>query len=135
DLVQAGPIPDVGHAVASAWNGPLILTSWGFDLMYDVESSVAMRDRAMESLAQASLIFTDADHIARRAIALGAAADRLTQFPWGIDLAQFGPHGDNMRAAAGIEPGAWIVGCTRRHDPYYDVETVVRGFARFARTA
>lgn len=132
DVVQAGPIVDVGHAVASVWHGPLILTSWGFDLMEEVDRSPEHEVRARKALAAASVLFTDNDTVSERAVGLGIDPDAVVQFPWGIDLEAFTPVGPTLRGSLGWDSSHWVVGCTRRHEPYYDVKTVVAGFAVFA---
>lgn len=134
DVVQAGPIVDVGYLVALEWDGPLVLASWGFDLMRDVDESQTHRERAIAALARASVVLTDNDAVTERAVALGASPDAIVQFPWGIDIAAFDAAGPDLRVSLGWDADAWVVGCTRQHEPLYDVETVLRGFGAFAVT-
>lgn len=132
DVVQAGPIVDVGHLVASAWRGPFILTSWGFDLMEEVDRSDRHFRQAQVALSAASVLFTDNDIVTEQAVGLGIAPDAVVQFPWGINLDSFTPEGPSLRASLGWDGSNWVVGCTRRHEEYYDVRTVVAGFSAFA---
>lgn len=132
DVVQAGPIVDVGHLVASVWQGPLILTSWGFDLMDEVDISEENSLRAQRAMASSSLLITDNDMVTERAVELGMSRDGIIQFPWGVDLGRFSPDGPSLRDQLGWDDTHWVVGCTRSHEAYYDVQTVVEGFAKFA---
>lgn len=132
DVIQAGPILDVGYLIATSWDGPLILTSWGFDLMEEAGRSEEHRMRARSALAGASLLITDNATVTERAVELGMDRAGIVQFPWGIDLDEFSPEGSTLRGDLGWDASHWVVGCTRRHEAYYDVQTVVAGFARFA---
>ncbi len=132
DVVQAGPIVDVGYEISREWDGPLILTSWGFDLMQDVGLSEENSARARAALSGASVLLTDNDAVTERAVLLGMPPEGIVQFPWGIDLAAFTSAGPSLREELNWDASSWVVGCTRRHEPLYDVATVLDGFAEFA---
>ena len=133
DVIQAGPLSDVAPAVAEAWDGPLIAVSWGFDLM-DEAKDPAVRDRITAALARADHILVDNDGPQRVALTLGAAPDRITKIPWGVDLATFRPGPSGLRSDLGWTSNDFVVVSTRRHEPIYDVETTARGFAAAAAT-
>lgn len=130
DVVQAGPIPVVADAVARVWTGPLISTSWGFDLLADVEADDDARARAARTLSRSDAVLVDSDAVRARAIELGAESSALVQFPWGIDHELFRSDGENLREQLGIDGTATCVVSVRRHEALYDVSTVVRAFAR-----
>lgn len=129
DVVQAGPVPDVAFAVAQAWQGPLIATSWGFDLLADIDVDEAARARAAETLARADVVLVDSDAVHERARGLGASEGAVVQFPWGIDHELFRGEGADMRATLGLDDDATCILGVRRHEALYDVATLVRAFA------
>lgn len=131
DVVHAGPVTDVAPAVAGVWGGPLIATSWGFDLMDEVEHDPAARARAAAVLRRADVVHVDNAATAEVARALGADDGSLVQFPWGIDLSRFGPGPSGLRARLGWD-GMTVVLSSRRHEPLYQVDVVVRAFATAA---
>jgi glycosyltransferase involved in cell wall biosynthesis len=127
DVVQTGPVTEPGARVARLWGGPLIATSWSFDVLHDVEADAAARADAIATLRRADLILVDNDGPQRAAIALGAPADRIVQFPWGVDARWFTPDPRPLRPA-----GQTVFFSTRRHEPIYRVGDVVEAFLRVA---
>ncbi|PQZ59101.1 hypothetical protein CQ040_07700 [Microbacterium sp. MYb54] len=129
DVVQAGPVPDIAFAVAQSWQGPLIATSWGFDLLADIDADDAARERAASTLTRAEVVMVDSDAVRDRARALGASEEAVVQFPWGIDHELFRQEGADMREALGLDNGVTCILSVRRHESLYDVATLVRAFA------
>src|SRR5690606_12984801 len=99
--------------VLAYWDGPLIATSWGFDLMNDIELDVGARLSAQAVISGADAIFVDNNGPARKALELGARPEQIIQFPWGIDRSIFYP-GETVE-----HPGEFVVLSTRRHEPIY----------------
>lgn len=129
DIIQVGPLTDPGYAVARVWSGPLIVTSWGFDLMDEVERDDATRERARFVLAASNLLFVDSNATFERAVLLGAKQEHIVQFPWGVDSEWFG-----AREIPPLENGESITFlCTRRHEPIYRVGDIVNAFLPVAR--
>jgi glycosyltransferase involved in cell wall biosynthesis len=66
-------------------------------------------------------------------IALGAPADRIVVFPWGVDLRRFSPgDGSALRRSLDWE-GAFVLLSTRSWERLYGVDTLVEGFIQAAR--
>lgn len=132
DVVQAGPVHNVAHEVSLLWHGPLIVTSWGFDLLADVDEDDVIRERAEYALQRADAVIVDNDAVRERALELGAARAAVVQFPWGVDHGLFAAVGENLRAELGIDSTALCLISVRRHEPLYDVKTLVRAFTRIS---
>lgn len=128
DLVQVGPLTDPGFAVSRVWSGPLIATSWGFDLMDEVDRDTAVLGRARTVLEAASLVFVDNDASSRRAISLGALQEQIVQFPWGVDSEWF--HQRESRPFSDAMAVTFL--STRRHEPIYRVGDVIEAFISVA---
>ena len=132
DVVHAGPLTDVAHVALGMWDGPLIATSWGFDLMDEVDRSSDLRERAREVLARADVVLVDNDAAATKAVSLGASPGSVEQLPWGVDLDFFSP---GSRAGTGDATRSRVVLSTRRHETIYPVDVIVRAFVRAATSA
>jgi L-malate glycosyltransferase len=97
DVVLAGPLPGAGalavEAVGMLGRGvegkspPVIVASWGSDLLHDVEVDPVARTRAASALRAADAVLVDCRAVAAAAVELGADPGALVQFPWGVDLA------------------------------------------------
>lgn len=129
DLVQAGPVTDPAWEVAQVWDGPLIATSWGFDLLHDADADPVARSRAAEVLRRADLLFVDNAAPHRAAAALGAPESLIREFPWGIDGAWFATRPRVRRPASET-----VFLSTRRHEPIYRVSDLVEAFLVAAAT-
>lgn len=129
DVVHAGPLTDVAHVALRVWGGPLIATSWGFDLMDEVDRSAGLRERAREVLARADVVLVDNDAAATKAVSLGASPGRIEQLPWGVDLDLFSP---GSPAGTGDARRSRVVLSTRRHETIYRVDVIVKAFVRAA---
>ena len=128
DVIHAGPLTDVGSAVARVWSGPFVAMSWGFDLMDDIHKSRSAWKQAQAVIARADVLIVDNDGPRRVALELGAESSQIVQFPWGIDLEAFHPGLSDFRQSLSISQGDIVVLCTRRHEAIYDVQTVVDAF-------
>jgi phosphatidyl-myo-inositol dimannoside synthase len=87
---------------------PLVVSLHGSDV-FVAEHAAIGRVAAREVLRRAGLVTACSSDLARRAIALGAPADRLEVVPYGVDVARFKPAPgarDAVRAHLGIPPEA-----------------------------
>src|SRR5690349_10537789 len=128
DLVQAGPLTFVAEGVRTVWSGPLLATSWGYDLLHDLPAGGKRAASVEAAVAGATLLLIDSDPGRDAALGLGIEPDRLVQFPWGVDLQRFTPHGPDEREKFGFAADEVVVLTTRRHEPIYSVDTVVDAF-------
>jgi glycosyltransferase involved in cell wall biosynthesis len=128
DLVQVGPVTSPGWDVIGSWSGPLIATSWGFDLMDEIESDPSARERARAVLERADLVFVDNDGSRRVAAQLGADASKTVKFAWGLEREWLDQV--SLDTPAG-PPKVFLT--TRRHESIYRVEDVLEAFANASR--
>lgn len=127
DVVQVGPITSPGPMVAALWNGPVIATSWAFDLLLEAHQSVKIHEEAAAVLRRADLVFVDNRAVHDEALNLGADASAIVSFPWGIThewLQGMPSPRDTPRAVVFLS--------TRRHEPLYRVEDAVQAFLKVA---
>lgn len=86
DVVLAGPVPTVGADVVGLTNCPVVVASWGSDLLVDAPRDPSLSERATVALTRAAAIFVDSRTVAQMAMELGAAREKIVRFPWGVDL-------------------------------------------------
>jgi len=128
DLIHAGPIQRVAYLPTLIDFHPLLVMSWGFDLLED-----AWRDETWEEITRSVLTncdwFTsDCRTTQEIAINFGMPESRTTVFPWGVDHKVFNPDGRGlMRSKVGYEEDLLVVH-TRSWEPRYGVDIALKGF-------
>jgi glycosyltransferase involved in cell wall biosynthesis len=138
--------PDVVHGLYLQHHGwtaadlgvePLVLSALGSDVMQlDAEPSGSLRSRAVErylrartlrAVRAADLVLCDSAEIARRIERL-APGTRTDVLRFGVERA---PTTDGRwRERLGISDGAYVVLSTRLFKPNYNIDLVLRAFAR-----
>jgi glycosyltransferase involved in cell wall biosynthesis len=127
DVVHTGPVTSPAAEVAAVWDGPLIATSWSFDLLSDIDRDPADRRRAIDVLQRADLVHVDNAGPRRVALELGAPPDSIVEFPWGVDALWLASRHRSRRPE-----GETVFLSTRRHEPIYRVGDVVQAFLAIA---
>jgi glycosyltransferase involved in cell wall biosynthesis len=83
-------IPGGITAALAAPGLPLVISLHGSDV-YVAERLAPARAAARHAFERAGFVTACSDDLARRAIALGAAGDRIETVPYGVDTTRFGP--------------------------------------------
>ncbi len=130
DLVHSGPLTHVTEGVREVWAGPLLGTSWGYDLLRDLALGGAAGESVRRSVLASTVLLVDSDPGRAVAEDLGFPREDIVQFPWGVDLARFDPVGSDLRDELGLGVDDIVVLSTRRHEPVYAVGTLVEALAR-----
>jgi len=130
DVLHAGPVPTCGFMSALSGFRPLVLMSWGSDILVEPERSPASHWAVTCALRHADVFQCDCDAVRAKALALHAMpAGQIVQFPWGIDLSAFDPAG--VRAGVREKLG-WqdqlVVISNRSWEPIYGIGTVLESF-------
>jgi glycosyltransferase involved in cell wall biosynthesis len=100
-------IPGGITAALAAPDLPLVISLHGSDV-YVAERFSPAGTAARRAFARAGAVTACSDDLARRAVALGAAADRMETVPYGVDTARFGPNAEARsarRAELGLDAG------------------------------
>jgi glycosyltransferase involved in cell wall biosynthesis len=90
-------IPGGITAAIAAPRLPLVVSLHGSDV-YVAERLAPARMAARHAFARAGFVTACSDDLARRALALGASADRIETVPYGVDTARFRPDRDARSA-------------------------------------
>ena len=135
-LVHAGPIQSCGYLAALADFHPMLLMSWGSDLLIKAERNSEWKHATEFALRKADALFCDCDTVRKKANSFRVFPDsRVVQFPWGVKQGVFSPvgplpPGDRFTRRAGTTTFIY----TRSYDPLYGTDVLLDGFLR-ARSA
>ena len=135
-LVHAGPIQSGGYLVALADFHPVVLMSWGSDLLVEAERNSEWKQATELATQKADAFFCDCDTVRKKANSFRVFPDsRVVQFPWGVKRGVFSPvgplpPGDRFTRRAGTTTFIY----TRSYDPLYGTDVLLDGFLR-ARSA
>lgn len=138
DLVHAGPVQTVGLLAALTGFHPLVVVSWGSDLLRDADRNAWYRLATRFTLRRGDVLVGDCRPVRQKAIELDFPPERIVTFPWGVDLAHFSPNpgapsGDSdLRARLGWESD-FVLLSTRAWEPLYGVDQLAVAFTRAAR--
>jgi glycosyltransferase involved in cell wall biosynthesis len=132
DLVHAGPVQTCGYVAALSDFHPLVVMSWGSDMLVHADRNEEWRHATEVALRAADGFFCDCATV--REAAQGRVAipnERIAQFPWGIKRGAFSPNGPAVsREKLGLSPDAFTFISTRSWEPLYDTEVLLQAFHR-----
>jgi glycosyltransferase involved in cell wall biosynthesis len=128
DLINAHFLPNYGMIAAMTGWKPWILTAWGSDIMILPAKSPFHMWRTRFVLKRCASVVSDAFVMTDRLLELGCRPDAVLTVPYGVDTDVFKPEEGDRPAA----PGPMILS-NRKLEEVYNVETIVRAFARIKR--
>lgn len=135
--------PDLIHGMEALFNGyttarllgdggpPRILMPWGNDIIHDPFQSERARQLVTFALNNVERIVGNfpemPEHLQKN---FGVPPEKVTAFPWGVNLKVFCRQEDDdnekLRAELGIPPKAQIILSPRNFAPYWGIETIVQ---------
>jgi L-malate glycosyltransferase len=132
DLVHAGPVQGCGYVAALSGFHPLLVTSWGSDLLLDADRNPGWKRATTIALRGADGFMCDCDAVRKIAQSLVPITDsRIAQFPWGIESGSFSPAGPLPAGVSfSAEPQAIRLICTRSWEPLYGIDVLLEAFRR-----
>lgn len=131
DLVHAGPVQSCGLMAAIAGAHPLMIMSWGSDVLLDSERDDQWRWMTRYALQRSDFLVCDCRAVRERVQRLVPYPDdRIVQFPWGIDLRRFNPGPSTLGVRNSHDwRDAFIVLSTRSWEPVYGIDVLINAFA------
>ena len=123
DVVNAHFLPNYGWMAVRLGARPLVLTTLGSDILLVPRKSPLHRWRTRHVLARCDRVTADAEMLGRAIVRFGVPAARLLVVPFGIESGRF--------ATPPPRPSEPLVLLSsRRLEPVYDVETLLRAVER-----
>jgi glycosyltransferase involved in cell wall biosynthesis len=128
DVVVAPYLISNGLTAVLAWHGPLLLSARGGDVMVH-PGRTGWKRRLREAIirflcGRASHIHAVSQGIVQRLTSLGVPLSRITRFPTGVNTELFHPGATMPRSRA-----TRLI-CTRKHEPVYDMPTIIEALIR-----
>lgn len=106
DVLHAHQVASAGWLGAAAGYHPLLVTSWGSDLLLGTRRSMVQRQLARWVLGRADYVTCVSQPLAEAAQALGAPAYKVEVVHWGVDTELFHPGNASAALSMTRERGA-----------------------------
>ncbi len=129
DILHAGPIQTVGLIAALSGFRPLLMMSWGFDLMEDVHRNLWWEKTTRYVLQKSTFFISDAQVTRQKAIRYGMNPKNTLVFPWGVDLEHFKPNVQTFKRS-----NVLTLFCNRSWEPRYGVDVLAEAFVKVAKS-
>lgn len=132
DLIHAGPVQTSGFFAAVSGFHPLVIMSWGSDVLATPHKSVILKRITQFALKRADFAIADCEIVRRRISELGQMqANQIAMLTWGVDLNYFRP---KTRVLGLREKWGWT-GCkilisTRDFEPIHGTNILLKAFGR-----
>ncbi|MGH9504263.1 MAG: glycosyltransferase family 4 protein [Terriglobales bacterium] len=129
-LIHAGPIQGCAYLGACSGFHPLLVSSWGSDLLLDAHRDAEWKRATLMALGHADGFMCDCDTVRIAAQGFAPIPDsRIVQFPWGVKRGMFSvegplPAGDGLPLEVETIP----IICTRSWEPRYGIEVLLKAF-------
>lgn len=123
DILHAHYCTSYGFIGALSTKHPLVVTTWGSDILVSPEKSILYRLLVRWVLHQADLVTSMADHMTRQILLRNYANPlKLITLPFGVDTNEFNPsYRQNNKGRMGL-----LVLSTRRLDKICDISTFIK---------
>ncbi len=105
---------------------PLAISAWGSDILLNPEKSRLHRFRTRFALRAARLVTCDAENLSGALQGLGVGSSRILEVPMGVDPRLFYPADKETFVQIPGERHPLRIVSTRRLEPVYDIETLLR---------
>lgn len=132
DLVHAGPVPTAGFFAAGSGFHPLLVMSWGSDVLSFPDEGREQRRIAEFALRCADMAIADCEVACARIAELGGLRrNQIVSLPWGVDLKRFLPKTPalGLRRRLGWS-GCRVVISTRALEPVHRPLFLLEAMAR-----
>jgi L-malate glycosyltransferase len=131
DLIHAGPVQSCGFITAMSGFHPFLLMSWGSDILVDTDRDNLWRWVTLFTLRHADMLQCDCQAVREKVETLVPfLAERIVQFPWGVDLNHLTPGVDELgiKHHLGWENN-FVILSTRSWEAIYGIDTLLEAFS------
>lgn len=134
ELIHAGPIPTVASRVAGRFDVPLVVMSWGSDILVDATEKAVFREAACAAIAAAHVIIGDCHAVIEKIYQwFPDLQTPYVEFPWGLELERFTTlpivEAGSLRNELGWGNNVVLVS-TRAWEPLYGIDKLIDAFGR-----
>ena len=133
--------PDVIHGHCVSWSGgyaayfrgyPLVMTAWGSDVLIVPARSRLQWLVTRWRLHRCDLVTVNSEYLKRAVMAFGVSEDRIAIIQRGANVARVRSSrgSGRLREVANVPQDAFVVLSTRRFEPIYNLETILRAIPK-----
>lgn len=127
DVVHAGPLHGTAFRLALGGVRPLVVLSWGSDLMQEAGRNLATKWITRFTLSRTDVLCGDSDCLYEKAKEFGYKGPYF-KFPWGVDLETFSSGSfKDLRERLGWQENPILVS-VRSHESLYNVDCIIKAF-------
>jgi len=129
DLIHAGPVQTCAYLAARVGFHPLLVTSWGSDILLHANRNAEWREATTVALSWADGFFCDCDAVRHASRKFAMIPDsKIVQLPWGIKPGDFSPKRNVHEEALVFDSEAIPFISTRTWAPLYGITTLIEAF-------
>lgn len=127
DLINAHFVPNYGFIGALLGQSPLVVSTWGSDILISPQKSFLHKLRAKYVLNNADLITTDAKILTQAILDLGIKETRVIENPMGVDKNLISDcEKKRFDSSYPQEKNHFVILSNRRLEPVYGVQTLLK---------
>jgi glycosyltransferase involved in cell wall biosynthesis len=127
DLINAHFIPNYGLIGALSGRRPLVVSTWGSDILISPKKSFLHKLRAKYVLNKADLITTDAKILTQAILDLGIKKRKVIEAPMGVEMNLVFEHEKRrFRYSYPSEKKDFVILSNRSLEPVYDLSTLLK---------
>jgi glycosyltransferase involved in cell wall biosynthesis len=127
DLINAHFVPGYGLVGALLGQNPLVVSTWGSDILISPQKSFLHKLRTKYILKKADLITTDAKILTQAILDLGIEGKKVVENPMGVDKNLVSGYEKKRFDSTYLEEKKnFIILSNRRLEPVYDVITLLK---------
>jgi len=125
----------VGALAAYAGVHPHLSMPWGSDILIEPDRKFIIKKIVSKVMRTCDHVQCDAEHVKAKIVKdYGINEDKITVFPWGIDLELFMQEKTSgSRSKLGILPGKFVFIFNRYFEEVYGVKFLLDAFKEFSR--
>lgn len=134
DIVHTGYVWQVGILADYSGFHPHLSMPWGSDILTEPDKSFIRKKFVSRVMKSCDHVQCDADFVKKKIIDdYGLGEDKITVFPWGIDLGLFYKSDkESARKQLKLESGKFILIFNRYLEPVYGVKYLLEAFRLFS---
>lgn len=134
DITHTGYVWQVGILASHANVHPHLSMVWGSDILIEPDKRWYFKKIVKKVMLQADHIQCDAEFVKKKIIIdYSVSAEKITVFPWGIDLHLFIPTDKfKARKILNLKEDEFIIIFNRSLEKIYGIEYLLKGFKDFA---
>lgn len=124
DLINAHFLPNYGFMGALSKSKPLVVSTWGSDVLISPKKSIFHKWRTKYVLSRADLVTCDGMNLVNELIKLGLEKEKIVFAPMGVEQKLSKQREDSIQNKEEI-----ILLCLRSLEPVYDLSTLLKAMS------